>query len=163
MRRFYDWLGAALDTQAFYENPAMEDLIAHASFETARAVLECGCGTGRFAAHLFTNVLHRDYLYWAIDISPKLVRLAKQRLEPWQGRATVKLSSGRMILPFSDHRLDRFVATYVLDLLAFEDIRALLAEVRRVLISGGLISDGGADFSREVAQLRRSLSSRRTR
>ena len=128
--RFYDWLGAAQDTQAFYEDPAIADLVAHASLETARAVFEFGCGTGRLATHLLADVLRRDCLYRAIDISPQMVRLANQRLVPWRGRATVEVSSGAMLLPFSDARFDRFIATYVLDLLAFEDIRVLLAEAR---------------------------------
>jgi ubiquinone/menaquinone biosynthesis C-methylase UbiE len=138
-RRFYDWLGAAQDTQAFYEDRAIADLVAHASFDTARDVFEFGCGTGRLARHLLADVLRRDCLYRAIDISPKMVRLANQRLDPWRGRATVEVSSGAMLVPFSDARFDRFVATYVLDLLAFEDIRVLLAEARRVLVPGGLI------------------------
>jgi ubiquinone/menaquinone biosynthesis C-methylase UbiE len=138
-RRFYDWLGAAQDTQAFYENPAMADLVAHAEFETAAAVFEFGCGTGKFAAHLLADVLRHDCVYHAIDISPRMVQLAKRRLEPWRGRASVEVSSGAMRLTCSDARFDRFVATYVLDLLAFEDIRALLAEARRILVPGGLI------------------------
>jgi ubiquinone/menaquinone biosynthesis C-methylase UbiE len=138
-RAFYDWLGAGQDTQAFYENPATADLAANARFETARAVFEFGCGTGSFAARLLTDVLPRDCLYHAIDISPKMVELAKQRLQPWRGRAMVDVSSGAMLLPFSDARFDRFVANYVLDLLAAEDMRALLLEARRILVSGGLV------------------------
>jgi ubiquinone/menaquinone biosynthesis C-methylase UbiE len=138
-RRFYDWFGAAQDTQAFYEDQAIAALVAHASFETARAVFEFGCGTGRLAMHLLTDVLPRDCLYHAVDISPKMVQLAKQRLEPWRGRATVEVSSGAMLVPVADARFDRFVATYVLDLLAIEDIRALLAEARRILVPGGLV------------------------
>jgi ubiquinone/menaquinone biosynthesis C-methylase UbiE len=60
-------------------------------------------------------------------------------LKPWRERATVDVSSGAMLVPFADARFDRFVATYVLDLLAVGDIRALLAEARRVLVPGGLI------------------------
>jgi ubiquinone/menaquinone biosynthesis C-methylase UbiE len=160
-RRFYDWLGAAQDTQAFYENPAIADLVAHASFETARAVFEFGCGTGRLAAHLLAAVLSRDCLYHAIDISPKMVQLAQQRLEPWGGRATVEVSSGAMLLPCSDARFDRFVATYVLDLLAPEDIRDLLREARRILVPGGLIclvslTFGATPGARVVARLCRA-------
>jgi len=124
-RRFYDWLGAAQDTQAFYENPATADLAAHAGLEMAGTVLEFGCGTGRFAAHLLAKVLQPDCRYHGVDISPKMVRLARQRLAPWQQRASVEVSSGAMPLPFRDAGFDRFVATYVLDLLAPEDIRAV--------------------------------------
>jgi ubiquinone/menaquinone biosynthesis C-methylase UbiE len=157
-QRFYDWLGAAQDTQAFYENPAMADLVAHAGFETAAAVFEFGCGTGRLAAHLLVDVLRHDCVYHAIDISPKMVQLAKQRLEPWRGRASVEVSSGAMHLTCSDARFDRYVATYVLDLLALEDIHALLAEARRVLVPGGFIclvnlTFGATRAARVVARL----------
>ena len=46
-RAVYDRIGAWQDTQAFYEGPALDALIAHGSFEDARAVFEVGCGTGR--------------------------------------------------------------------------------------------------------------------
>ena len=41
---FYNHLGAKQDWQAFFEAPATRDLITHASFETAQAVFELGCG-----------------------------------------------------------------------------------------------------------------------
>ena len=49
---FYNRMGAKQDWQAFYEAKATRDLIAHASFETAQAVFEFGCGTGAFAEML---------------------------------------------------------------------------------------------------------------
>src|SRR5260221_3129440 len=67
-RAFYDWMGAKQDWQAFYEKRATRDLIAHASFETAQAVFEFGCGTGpsRSACWLCTwNLRHA--------ISPSIV------------------------------------------------------------------------------------------
>ena len=54
---FYEWMRAKQDWQAFYEAKAMHDLIAHASFETAQAVFEFGCGTGAFAERLLVFVL----------------------------------------------------------------------------------------------------------
>ena len=46
-KTFYDRLGSRQDSQAFYEDPAIRDLIAEADFETARSIFEFGCGTGR--------------------------------------------------------------------------------------------------------------------
>ena len=46
--RFYDRFGKKLDSQTFYEAPALNDLAAHLDLETCRAVLEFGCGTGRW-------------------------------------------------------------------------------------------------------------------
>ncbi len=39
-RRFYDRFGRAQDLQAFYEDRATGDLLAHGRFDDARAVLE---------------------------------------------------------------------------------------------------------------------------
>jgi ubiquinone/menaquinone biosynthesis C-methylase UbiE len=55
-------------------------------------------------------------------------------LDPWRERASVELSSGAMHLACPPDRFDRFVVTYVLDLLPVEDIRVLLSEARRVLL-----------------------------
>ncbi|MFQ5347400.1 MAG: class I SAM-dependent methyltransferase, partial [Rhodothalassiaceae bacterium] len=57
MRAFYDRLGRGLDSQAFYEDPALEELVRAGAFEHARVVLEFGCGTGRLAAKLLADHL----------------------------------------------------------------------------------------------------------
>ena len=62
-RRFYDRFGSKQDTQGFYENPALDDLLEHADFDHARSVLEFGCGTGSFARRLFKMVLPEDAHY----------------------------------------------------------------------------------------------------
>ena len=62
-----------------------------------------------------------------------MVQLARRRLRWFGGRAAVVQSDGSMRLAFDDGSFDRFVATYVLDLLSPHDARELLAEARRVL------------------------------
>jgi cyclopropane fatty-acyl-phospholipid synthase-like methyltransferase len=61
--RFYDRLGSGLDTQGFYESRALRELAAHLNLETAQAVLEFGCGTGRFAAELLQTNLASTATY----------------------------------------------------------------------------------------------------
>ena len=56
-KRFYDRLGPAQDWQGFFENPAINELIAHAALESARSVFEFGCGTGALAARLLQQHL----------------------------------------------------------------------------------------------------------
>ena len=48
-RRFYDRFGIKQDSQAFYENPALNKLVQFGEFEKAHDIVEFGCGTGRFA------------------------------------------------------------------------------------------------------------------
>jgi ubiquinone/menaquinone biosynthesis C-methylase UbiE len=55
-KRFYDWMGAKQDTQCFYEQPALADLVAHLELTRSEKVIEFGCGTGRFAEELFNRL-----------------------------------------------------------------------------------------------------------
>lgn len=142
-KAFYDRFGAKQDRQGFYENPARRDLIAQADFETAAAVFEFGCGTGDFAARLLAEHLPPRCAYTAVDISDTMVRLARARLAPWRDRARADRSSGSTTLEAADGAFDRFVSTYVLDLLSDEDIRGLLAEAHRILAPGGRLCLAG--------------------
>ena len=46
-RAVYDRVGASQDRQGWYEKAAVDEAVAHGAFETARSVVEVGCGTGR--------------------------------------------------------------------------------------------------------------------
>ena len=67
-RRFYDRFGSRQDTQGFYENPALDDLVKYTDFEHARPVLEFGCGTGSFARRLSETDLPVKAHYLGLDI-----------------------------------------------------------------------------------------------
>ena len=138
-RRFYDRFGSKQDLQAFYENPAIDDLIAHAHFEHAMAVFEFGFGTGRLAERLLSRHLPHDASYAGIDISTTMARLAGERLRPWHERAMVKVLDGTRGMDFTEHSFDRFVSVYVLDLLSPEDIRRVLIDAYRILVPEGRI------------------------
>jgi len=136
-KAFYDRFGMKQDTQAFYEDAALDDMIAHASFDRAGSVFEFGCGTGRFALRLLQQVLQPSATYLGIDISNTMVDIAQTRVSPFAGRATVALSDGAMKFPLDDHSVDRVVSTYVLDLLSEDDIVSVYQEARRVLTPQG--------------------------
>jgi ubiquinone/menaquinone biosynthesis C-methylase UbiE len=135
-KRFYDWLGAKQDAQ-FYERTALRYLAAHADFEHASAVFELGCGTGRFAASLFDKHFGPDVCYLGIDISTTMTALAARRLARWSGRFEVREADGTTSLIYPDAAFDRFVATYVLDLLSETAIHAVLGEAHRLLAPQG--------------------------
>ncbi len=116
-RRVYDRIGRAQDWQRFYEDAATADLVARAGFDAAHSVVELGCGTGRFAAGLLARHLPQDAGYVGIDLSPRMVALASERLRPWHDRARVSLIDGDAPVPADDGAADRFVANYVFDLL----------------------------------------------
>ncbi len=136
-KRFYDRMGRGQDLQAFYEDRAINELVSHASFETARSVFELGCGTGRLAASLLDNHLPADATYVGVDISDTMTDLSQARLERFDGRAQVLLADGSGPLPGRDGTFDRFVSTYVFDLLSPEDSAVMLEEARRLLRPDG--------------------------
>ncbi|MGA8279133.1 MAG: class I SAM-dependent methyltransferase [Rhodanobacteraceae bacterium] len=138
-KSYYDKFGRKQDSQAFYENQALEELTEHADLRDARSVFEFGCGTGRFALDLLRHHLPTTARYVGTDISSTMVRLATERLAPFAPRASVALASGKTALPLEDASVDRFIATYVFDLLPALDQRELLAEVARVLRPEGLL------------------------
>jgi SAM-dependent methyltransferase len=109
-RRFYDWFGRAQDLQAFYE-----------------------------AARLLDGTLPANARYVGADISGTMTALARARLRASGGRAPVIRADVTRPLPVAAGMFDRFVAVYLLDLLASGDAAALLAEARRVLRPGGLL------------------------
>jgi len=138
-RAFYDRFGAKQDTQAFYEDRALDPLVAHSDFEDAHSMFEFGCGTGRLAARLFATLLPDDCRYLGVDISETMVALARERLHPWANRAEVVQSEGFIPPQCAAGAYDRFVSTYVLDLMSEEAIQSLLAEAHRLLRGEGLL------------------------
>ncbi len=156
-RAFYDRFGAKQDLQ-FYENRAVEEPLARSAFEKATAVVELGCGTGRLAERLLREHLPLGATYHGFDVSATMVGLARARLGPWSDRARVEQTSGAPFLPRPNESCDRFLSTYVLDLLSEEDIRATLLEAGRLLVPGGLLclaglTIGEKGFSRAVCFL----------
>ena len=155
-RRFYDRLGAGQDRQHFYEGPALAELCEHARFEQAHAVVEFGCGTGRFAAELLAERLPADARYLGLDQSETMVALAGERAARFGERAQIRHTNGAPRVPAPDRSFDRFVSTYVLDLLCEADIRRVLDEAWRVLADDGLLglvglTPGTTALSRIVA------------
>lgn len=140
-RAVYDRIGRLQDTQRFYENAALERLVVDAELADGRSVFELGCGTGRLATHLLGSVLPANATYRGVDVSPKMVSIATRRLGRWSGRAEVELVDPPAVtLPAGDDSADRFVSTYVFDLLDADVSRALLGEAARILSPGGRLA-----------------------
>lgn len=167
-RKFYDRFGPRQDAQAAYEDAALDDLVAHARFDGARAVFELGCGTGRFGRRLLDSHLPPAATYAGVDLSSTMIELARQRLAPFAGRATATLTDGSPRQAVPEGSVDRFVSTYVLDLLADADIRAVLEEAHRLLEPGGILAvtgltHGATPVSRVVTALWRFVHRLRPR
>src|ERR1035441_7359657 len=110
---------------AYYARPAILTLAGHAA---GRRILDAGCGSGP----LFAALRDRGAIVTGFDASTKMLELARRRLGADAALQVADLGSP---LPFPDGAFDDVVASLVLHYL--EDWAAPLAELRRVLTTGG--------------------------
>jgi len=137
VKRFYDAFGKRQDWQAVYEGEAVAAMIDHADFAQASAVFELGSGTGRLAERLLDTELPADARYFATDVSETMMDLAQGRLARFGDRVTLRRGDGTLGNDLPAGSVDRFVSTYVFDLLGDEATEAALAEAHRLLAPGG--------------------------
>ena len=138
-KEFYDRVGARHDWNRFYEDTAIKRMIQYGDFGNAHSVVELGCGTGRIAERLLTRHLPSDATYIGFDISTTMTTLAAERLKAFAPRAKVIQTDGSPWIDARPDSVDRFFCNYVFDLLGNDQVRALVAEARRVLRQDGLL------------------------
>ena len=164
-KRFYDRFGEKQDKQ-FYERAPLNDLISHADFEHTSSIIELGCGTGRLAARLFEKHLPPMARYAGIDVSTTMVEIASRRLARWSDRATVEQADATTRLAYPDNGFDRFIATYVFDLLPLRSINFVLDEAHRLLRHSGKLclitsTEGEGIFSGLISRIWKTIYDRR--
>ncbi len=137
-QKFYDSFGRKQDKQ-FYEESALNELITHSNFSEAKNIIEFGCGTGKFASRLLKDILPDNCHYLGIDISQTMIDLCKKNIQPYSERSKCIKINGETVINAADQTIDRFVSTYVLDLLSENDSITLLDEAHRVLLPGGYL------------------------
>jgi SAM-dependent methyltransferase len=142
-KRFYDRFGARQDRQGWFEDQAVARMVDWGDFGDAGEVFELGFGTGRLAETLFRSELTSRCRYTGMELSTTMFNLATARLEPWADRVRLFLVDGSSpgdtgLAGFATDGFDRFVATYVLDLMDRERILEVMEEAWRVLQAGGL-------------------------
>lgn len=161
-KSYYDRFGRMQDTQAFYEDAAINAMVTNAAMAQAQFVVEFGCGTGRLAVELLERHLPVDARYVGTEVSSTMVAIAGERLRPYANRASVMPTDGSPALPVEDASVDRVIATYVFDLLGETDRTQFLAEAARVLRTEGLlclvgITNGNNAISRAVMSAWRGI------
>lgn len=165
-RSFYNKFGAKQDSQSFYEAPALQSLIANSQLGQASSIFEFGCGTGRFAFELLSEHLPSKAQYRGVDISTTMIQLATTRLAPFASRANVTLATDNVAIQVDENSIDRFVSTYVLDLLPDEKVKQVVQEAHHKLKADGLIclagvTEGTTPLSRIVMNSWQWLFSRK--
>ncbi len=138
-RTHYDKSGRWEDNLSFYGRPAIKRLLEQGEFGTASAVVEFGCGAGGLAQRLMEEHLPIYANYSGFDLSETMVQLTRKRLIPFGSRVSVTKTDGRARVPLPPASCDRFISTYVLDLLPSPEIAKLLSQAWTILRPGGLL------------------------
>lgn len=162
LRAHYDRLGIQQDRQAYYEDPAMDRMIAWSGLATSQSVLELGCGTGRLAMRLLERVLSEDATWTGVDISASMIALAEARTSPWPDRRLLHHEDALTTSSPLEGHYDHVLASYVLDLMPDNDIDALLQRARQWLAPRGRLcvvnlTDGRRPLTRAVSWTWRTL------
>jgi len=139
VRSHYDGPGSSEDGQWAHGKRAVKRLIELGEFSTASQVVEFGCGNGALAQRLMEDHLPIYAKYSGFDLSETMVQNARSRLIPFGSRVTVTKTDGRPRVPLPQASCDRFVSTYVLELLTSQDIAKLLGQAWVLLRPGGLL------------------------
>jgi SAM-dependent methyltransferase len=126
-----DHYAAAIDTKphnAYYERPAMVALWPELK---DKYVLDAGCGPGVYSQLL----RERGSKVTSIDVSDRMIELARQRLGPDADLRIVDMT--QPLVAFSNETFDFVNAPLCLDYI--QDWRALFFEFKRILKPNGLL------------------------
>lgn len=129
-QRFYDFLGSSYDLFTFFEGRAKSRALQLLELCPGTSVLEVGAGTGK-DLELIRQAVQPGGQVAGIDLSTRMVQAAHE------GRGLQMCRSDGRTLPFMDAAFDRLYAAYVLDLIPYADLEAMLSGFRRVLRAEG--------------------------
>jgi len=119
--------------EGIFEKKLRERGLGYLDIQKGETVLEIGFGTGYTLVEIAKSVGETGKAY-AVDVTPEMVELARQRLER-EGLATrVELSEGdARNMSYEDNMFDAVYMAAVLELFDTPDIPKVLKEIKRVL------------------------------
>lgn len=116
-------------------------------------ILDLATGTGRLGLALFRQAEFKGQII-AMDISPKMLQLAAQKLAPYQERIDL-VQYLTLPLPFPDESFDAVCCLEALEVMP--EMESPLAELWRVLRPGGLlVTSRGTEASGRKDKIRSS-------
>ena len=115
--------------------PRFDELVEIYVQHGCKRLLDLGCGTGRHVVHL----TKAGFWVCGLDSASTGLRLAREWLEDEKLSAVLVRADMRMRLPFREAAFDGIISTQVIHHARLETIRRTIAELKRVLVSGGVI------------------------
>jgi len=133
-RAFYDRIAGAYDLLSDASERAARLVgIEALDLKSGEHVLELGCGTGNDLLTIAPRVGAAGRVF-GIDISPRMLDVAREKLAKSVPLAPVELKEGdARALPYPDHSFDAVYSSFTLELFPMDDLPLVLSEVRRVL------------------------------
>lgn len=134
--RKYNWIAPIYDIFALLMvSKARKKALEMVNIQDGERVLEVAIGTGLN----LVEIIKRNPNGWVegIDISPKMLEKARQRLLKAGSRNFRLHLCDCRNLPFENNSFDVVISQYLLDILPVEDFIPILNEFKRVLRDGG--------------------------
>jgi ubiquinone/menaquinone biosynthesis C-methylase UbiE len=136
-RRIYDFVASVYPASTFFfHSRAHTCALKHAGIRNGMQVLEVATGSGEMFRRLIKA--NPEGKTFGLDLSPNMAARTQNRArrdfpEAQSHCGAVDVRS----MPFKNASFDAVVCCYLLELLAQDDIRLTLREIRRVLRAGG--------------------------
>lgn len=120
-------------------------LVELAGIREGESVLDVGCGTGSLAIEV-SRVVGESGSVVGVDPSPEFIGRASSKARRARTKVTFQTGTAQN-LPFEDNAFDVVMCTFVLHQLPPDSLHRAVAEMARILKSGGraLIVDIGGD------------------
>lgn len=129
--KFYDY------TEGIFENRYISMALKELKIRKGEVILEIGFGTGN-AFIKIAEYIGKSGAVYGIDISPKMLELANNKIRKRLFTDRVKLACGDAInLPYPDNKFDAVFLSFTLELFDTCEIPIVLKEIKRVLKLNG--------------------------
>lgn len=137
-------------SKIFQWRPEMAPLLEPAGLQPGQTVLDYGCGPGGLALELARRVGPAGHVH-GVDLNAEFITLARRALgEAGFAASTTFHHVSDDRIPLADASVDRLVCKNVMEYVP--DVRATLAEFRRVVKPGGLAHVIDSDWGMLVVE-----------
>lgn len=139
-RRIYDFVSSVYPASTFFfHSRAHACVLKHAGIRNGMRVLEVATGSGEMFRRLIKA--NPEGKTFGLDLSPNMAARTQHRARRDFPKAQSHCGAVDVrSMPFQNASFDAVVCCYLLELLAHDDIRLTLREIRRVLRAGGTFS-----------------------